>query len=256
MPWSMMLAAALAAAEPVSPVGTTVGTTLDATRSGPGVATPSIRLVQALRLEKGIRVTLEVDHAGTADRLEVRLDTGVDRLSGRDPWSFVVSATGSTHLEATLFFPGAPREGLGQLVVSELSEPYREGRCPIDLARDPRLPRIPGVIATFRPPIEALGATIQLREGRPGTRGEGWTRIYTELPDITLAQVRAAIELPTQVWAGTGGLLFIHPTSAREALALEVREGRVISGSRIGVEDFRALVGAGTRFTNRVWSGR
>ena len=112
------------------------------------------------------------------------------------------------------------------------------------------------MIASFRPPLEVLGPTIQLREGRPGPKGEGWTRIYTDLPDITLAQVRAAIELPTQIWAGPGGLLFIHPTSGHEAIALEVQEGRILSASRIGLEDFRALVGAGTRFTNRVWSGR
>ncbi|MEB3187189.1 MAG: hypothetical protein VKP72_07095 [bacterium] len=252
MSWSLLFATALAAAEPASPVQAPV----EVARPASDSVAPSVRLVQALRLDRGIRVTLEVDHAGTADRLEVRLDTGVDRLSGRDPWSFVVSASGSAHLEATLFFPGAPREGSGQLIVSELSEPYREGRCPIDLAHDPRPPRIPGVIATFRPPLEALGPGIQLREGRPGPKGEGWTRIYTDLPDITLAQVRAAIELPTQIWAGPGGFLFVHPTSGREAIALEVREGRIISGSRIGLEEFRTLVGAGTRYTNRVWSGR
>ena len=253
MSWIWLVAAALNATSPAGSV------TFDATASQEPVSPSSelsIRLVQAIRLERGVRMTLALDHPLNSGRLEVRLDTGVDRLAGRDPWSFVLPASVSNHLEATLFFPGAPREGRGSLIVSELSEPFREARCPIDLSSDPLPPRIPGLIATFTPPLEILGPSIQLLEGSPGPRGQGWTRIYTDQPDVTLSQIRSAIELPTQVWAGSGGLLFIHPISAREAWAFEVQQNRIIRGIRIDIADFRSLVGARTRFTNRVWPTR
>lgn len=116
--------------------------------------------------------------------------------------------------------------------------------------------RVPGVIQQFVPPHASFGSLIRLMEGKEGPGGFGWARIYTELPDISLAELKRVVEQPAQIWQGPGGLLFLKNVGGRRALAVEVSGESVIAARYVTPETLGQVLGPRTRYPKRVFMGR
>lgn len=114
----------------------------------------------------------------------------------------------------------------------------------------------PGVIRSFTPPHTSFGRQIVLKEGHAGPAGEGWVRIYTELPDVTLDQLARVLERPAQIWRGDAGWLYLRNIGGTRALAIEVRDGSVIAARYVTPQTLGQVLGPGTRFPKRVYMGR
>ncbi|MNL20261.1 hypothetical protein D3C87_1415010 [compost metagenome] len=112
------------------------------------------------------------------------------------------------------------------------------------------------MIARYKPPVSALGDEIVLKDGSAGPAGQGWIRVYTELPDVSLDQVALAIQRPTQIWLGPGGLMFIARLSPTRAIALTVRDGAIVTGQMIDQTTYAKLVGPRTPFPSRIFVGK
>lgn len=132
--------------------------------------------------------------------------------------------------------------------------PEAPARRPSEENDDPE--RIPGVIQQFVPPHASFGSVIRLLEGKEGPGGFGWARIYTELPDISLAELKRVVEQPAQIWQGPDGLLFLKNVGGQRALAVEVSGESVISARYVTPQTLGKVLGPRTRFPRRVFMGR
>ncbi|MNR75489.1 hypothetical protein D3C72_61200 [compost metagenome] len=130
----------------------------------------------------------------------------------------------------------------------------REGPPP-DIKADAPAPE-PGVIQRFSPPHASFGERIVLKEGKAGPNGEGWTRIYTDLPDITFDELKRVLESPAQIWQGDHGFLYMRSVGGQRALAVDVRNAQVISARYVTPKSLAQVVGPRTRYPKRVYMGR
>ncbi|GEM_PF-1775260 len=113
-----------------------------------------------------------------------------------------------------------------------------------------------GIVQRFLPPHASFGDAIVLHEGSAGPRGEGWTRLYTELPDITLDELKHVLERPAQIWRGYEGFLYVRNVGGKRALAVDVSNQRVISARYVTPQTLGQVMGPGTRYPKRVYMGR
>lgn len=235
---------------------------------------------------------LFLHHAANRDDAEeFRYDpTGKPKVGGpRD--TFSLTGLSSSRYSASLVFGLPSDQEPGLLVAGENRPPYRQvaialkgllparpapapkpvaAVAPADLARA-RSPASgedaltaadlvpvddPDVIQRFLPPHPSFGDSLVLKEGQPGSTGEGWSRIYTELPDVSLVQLKRVLEQPAQIWQGAEGFLYLKNIGGRRALGVEVRSERVISARYVTPETLARVVGPRTRFPKRVYMGR
>lgn len=208
-------------------------------------------------------VHLEPNETDAKDMLFVPSEP-LMRAKKKDAKTFYLKTDGSPVYQVTLFFPIDRVASSGVLVVGESDPPYRQVAIALDpkrflkpdepVALEPLRPPRPSerVIARFQPALATLGAAIVLPEGHSGPDGEGWVRIYTEVPDVTLDQLQRAIEHPQQVWSGLGGQLFIVKVSATRAIAVEVKDQAIHSARMVTKETFLKLVGPGTAYPSRI----
>lgn len=197
--------------------------------------------------------------------------------------TFTLKGLNEARTAATLAFGVGPDEQAGLLVVGEARPPYRHLAIALKPLLPPRpvaqrpaaLPPAaqpaaspqatpgvpeaaadPDVIQRFLPPHPSFGDFILLKEGRPGPDGEGWVRIYTDLPDITLTELKRVVESPAQIWQGPDGYLYLRNVGGKRALAVEVRQSRIISARYVTPESLNQVVGPRTRFPKRAYMGR
>ncbi len=202
--------------------------------------------------------------------------------------TFTLKGLKTARTAATLAFAVSPEEDAGLLIVGENRAPYRQ----VAIALKPLLPARPapqqppavqaaaekqpprpsptsrtestagmsapepGVIARYMPPHPTFGDLIVLKEGKAGPGGEGWTRIYTELPEIGLDELQRVLESPAQIWQGGGGHLYMRNVGGKRALAVEVRNAEVISARYVTPQTLAQVVGPRTRYPKRVYMGR
>jgi hypothetical protein len=191
---------------------------------------------------------------------------------------------------ATLAFGVEADEGAGLLVVGETRPPYRQVALalkpllsarpvaarpaperaaaePPPQAPKPRAPEAgkavsspdvsaPGVIQSFMPPHPTFGERLILKEGKAGPGGAGWTRIYTDLPDITFDELRRVLESPAQIWQGDEGYLYMRSVGGQRALAIDIRNAEVISARYVTPKTLGQVVGPRTRYPKRVYMGK
>lgn len=130
----------------------------------------------------------------------------------------------------------------------------RESAPPAEAPRE--APLEPGVIQRFSPPHASFGESLVLKEGKAGPNGEGWTRIYTDLPDITFDELKRVLESPAQIWQGENGFLYMRSVGGQRALAIDVRNAQVISARYVTPKTLAQVVGPRTRYPKRVYMGR
>lgn len=201
--------------------------------------------------------------------------------------TFTLKGLKESRTGATLAFGLGPEEAAGLLVVGELRAPHRQvaialkdllparpvtaarpapaenpsAENPATETRSAETPGAtethePGVIRAFTPPHASFGSRILLKEGHAGPPGEGWVRIYTELPDVTLDQLARVLEQPAQIWRGDAGWLYLRNIGGTRALAIEVRDASVISARYVTPQTLGQVVGPKTRHPKRVYMGR
>lgn len=233
-----------------------------------------VEIVEQVRTPRGLRLGLAIANHTGATRLFVHLEPNERDAktvlfmpsAERDRNTFYVRSDGSETYQATLLFPLEPAATAAVVVVGEAVTPYRQAGRALDLSQaisppeptpTPEPPAKPGerVMARYQPPVSALGEVI-LRDGLPGPDGKGWTRVYTDLPDVSLNQVALAIQKPNQIWNGPGGMLYIAKLSAAQAIALEVVHGEIVSARMLTKESFPRAVGPGTSFPSRIYIGK
>lgn len=234
----------------------------------------SVEVNEQVLTARGVRLGLAITNRAAATRLFVHLEpnetdakTVLFMPSGeRDRQTFYLTSDGSELYKATLLFPLDAGATSAVVVVGEAVAPYRQAGRALDLTQvvaaleptpTPEPPAKPGerVMARYQPPVSALGE-VMLKDGVAGSDGKGWTRLYTDMPDITLDQVARAIQRPNQVWSGPGGMLYIAKLNATLAIALEVRDQEIISARTLTKESFPRAVGPGTSFPQRLYMGR
>lgn len=233
-----------------------------------------IQVGEVARGKRTVRVSLTIENRIGAKRLFIHMEPGDEGsvlfvpappAKGAPPdrtTHFLPTSNGQT-IQATLLFPLDEEVQEAILIVGEAATPYRQSSVRIDLkeAAAPTPEPTPAaagerVIARYKPPVSALGAAIVLKDGAPGPEGHGWTRVYTELPDVSLDQLAKAIQRPAQVWSGPGGLLFIAKLSPKRAIALTVKDGSIVTGQMINQATYAKLVGPGTSFPSRIFVGK
>ncbi|MNT82278.1 hypothetical protein D3C72_2219900 [compost metagenome] len=106
------------------------------------------------------------------------------------------------------------------------------------------------------PPHPSFGDLIVLKEGTPGPRGDGWSRIYTELPDVSIDELKRVLESPAQIWQGSEGHLYLRNVGGQRALAIEVRNAQVITARYVTPKTLGQVLGPKTRYPKRVYMGR
>lgn len=197
--------------------------------------------------------------------------SGVERASRQ---TYMLKGLSQARTAATLAFGLEADQEAGLLVVGEARPPYRQVAIALkDLLperpatqaaaappeeRTPPAPAAPeaGVIQRFMPPHPSFGEQIVLKEGMAGPRGQGWTRIYTELPEITLDELARVLERPAQIWRGEEGYLYLRNVGGNRALAVDVRNAEVISARYVSPETLGQVLGPKTRYPKRVYMGR
>ena len=242
--------------------------------------------------KQGVRVGMKIDNQADAGKLFIHLEPNVNDASMvlfvppvkpiKDPFTYYFK-NARAHMKATLMFPFDAIATTSVLVVGENEAPYHQAALALDLTRSfdqkkveqptlvpsaspsvaPSLSAIGSepvpfderVIQRYHPPFAALGGTIVLKNGS-GPEGHGWIRIYSDLPDVTLNQLKKSIEHPQQIWAGSGRLLFIVKLSATRAIAVDVANNEVRTAHYIDKASFQRLVGPGTLYPNRIYVGR
>lgn len=198
-------------------------------------------------------------------------EAGVERASRQ---TYMLKGLTQSRTAATLVFGLEAGQEAGLLVVGEARPPYRQvalalkGLLPerpgARVAASPPEERTPpapaapepGVIQRFMPPHPSFGEQIVLKEGMAGPRGQGWTRIYTELPEITLDELARVLERPAQIWRGEEGYLYLRNVGGNRALAVDVRNAEVISARYVTPETLGQVLGPKTRYPKRVYMGR
>jgi hypothetical protein len=195
--------------------------------------------------------------------------------------TFTLKGLKTSRTAATLAFGVGPEEDAGLLIVGETRAPYRQvaialkpllparpvaqqppvAQATIETHASPQpapvtAPAEPGVIARYKPPHATFGDMIVMSEGTPGPHGEGWARIYTELPDIGLDELKRVLESPAQIWQGSRGHLYMRNVGGKRALAIEVSNARVISARYVTPQTLGQVVGPRTRYPKRVYMGR
>jgi hypothetical protein len=203
--------------------------------------------------------------------------------------SFTLKGLTNARSAVTLAFGVGANENAGLLIVGEARAPYRQ----VAIALKPLLPERPpapaptakapsvdvsgvapharaeaeglaegpsgqsnGPIKRFRPPHASLGASIALWEGKAGPQGDGWTRLYTELPEITLDELSRVLESPAQIWHGPEGYLYLRNVGGQRALAVSVRDAQVISARYVTPQTLGQVLGPKTRYPKRIYMGR
>lgn len=218
-------------------------------------------------------------------------DAGDDVRSGGMRRTFTLKGLKQARTAATLAFGVEADAEAGLLVVGETQPPYRQ----VAIALKPLLPErpaaarpkperivsdriasepapppsaterptdapaaasIPGVIQSFLPPHPTFGDRLLLKEGKAGPGGAGWTRIYTDLPDVTLDELRRVLESPAQIWQGDDGYLYMRNVGGQRALAVDIRNAEVISARYVTPKTLGQVVGPRTRYPKRVYMGR
>lgn len=228
-----------------------------------------------VRLKHAVRLSLSITNSAHAERLFLHLEPNETDAKGivympslklgkaPDANTRFLKSDGAERLELTLVFPLDAAATAAVLVVGEAASPFRQAAVPVDLttAHPPEPPATPPpavispgdrIIATYQSPLAELGSIV-LKNGVAGPDGRGWTRLYTDLPDVTLDQVAEAIAHPQQVWANESRLLFIAKTGSRRAIGVEVAQGEVVSARAITKETFPRTVGPHTLYPNRVY---
>ncbi|HEY9856849.1 MAG TPA: hypothetical protein V6D05_13990 [Stenomitos sp.] len=236
-----------------------------------------IEVVEQVRTARGLRLGLSIANRTGASRLFVHLEPNESDAktvlfmpsAQRDRTTYYVKSDGSETYRATLMFPLEPAATSAVVVVGEAVAPYRQAGRTLILNQpiappEPPAPTPPPepeakpgerIMARYQPPVSALGEVV-LRDGSGGSDGKGWTRVYTDLPDVSLDQVALAIRKPNQIWSGSGGLLFIAKIGLTRAIALEVRDGEIVTARLITKESFPRAVGPGTSFPSRIYVGK
>lgn len=195
--------------------------------------------------------------------------------------TFTLKGLTQSRTAATLAFGVDADEDAGLLVVGEMRPPYRQ----VAIALKPLLPArpvtpntsvtqaapipesppaanaapvalAPDVITSFLPPHPSFGDRILLKEGRPGPRGEGWSRIYTDLPDIQMTDLKRVVESPAQIWQGSEGQLYLRNVGGQRALAVEIRDSRIIAARYVTPQTLDQILGPKTPYPKRVYMGR
>lgn len=234
----------------------------------------AIDVQEQVRTPRGLRLGLAIANRARATRLFVHLEPNESDprtvlfmpSAQRDRLTFYLKSDASETYRATLLFPLEAAATSAVVVVGEADAPYRQAGRFLDLSQviappEPEPPPEPAVkpgeraIARYMPPVSAIGEIV-LKDGTAGSDGKGWTRVYTELPDVTLDQVALAIQRPNQIWQGVSGMLFIAKTGSSSAIALEVREGEIASARMLSKETFPRSVGPGTAFPRRIYLGK
>ncbi len=263
---------------------------LSATPSAPAPASPApaavaaaeefaVDVTEQVRTARGVRLGLAVTNRTGATKLFVHLEPNESDAktvlfmpsAQRDRMTFYLTSDGSELYQATLLFPVDAAATSAVVVVGEAVTPYRQAGRVLDLTQSvappapaaadptpaPEVAAKPGerVMARYKPPVSALGEVL-LKDGTAGPDGRGWTRVYTDLPDVSLDQVALAIQKPNQIWSGPGGMLFIAKTNKAQAIALEVRDSEVVSARFLTKESFPRSVGPGTSYPKRIYVGR
>lgn len=228
--------------------------------------------------KQGLRLGLKIVNKMQADRLFVHLEPNESDATAvlfmpppqlkKDRFTYYLKG-GSDTMEATLLFPADETATCSVLVIGEAIPPYRQTGLALDLTRriapepeatpPPAAPLVSTserVIATYRPPFRALGETIVLKNGKEGPDGTGWTRIYTDLPEVSLNQLGAGIEHPQQIWAGPERMVFIVKLNALRAIAVDVVNGEIQTAAYIDKTLFERMVGPGTPYPRRVYHGK
>lgn len=195
--------------------------------------------------------------------------------------TFMLKGQSEARTSATLAFGLGADQEAGLLIVGETRAPHRQvaialkdllpirsaaakrtAEAPDRGTPDTEMPSAetpsaePDVIQSFTPPHASFGRRIVLKEGKPGPQGDGWVRLYTELPDITLEQLAHVLERPAQIWRGEAGLLYVRNIGGKRALAVEVRNEAVISARYVTPETLGQVMGPRTRYPKRVYMGR
>lgn len=237
---------------------------------------------------------LFLHHAANQDDAEAFAYTPGDDAQTGPRRTFTLKGLTQSRTAATLAFAVGPDEDAGLLVVGETRAPYRQVAIALKdllparpaaahppapapaapaaavqpVAVQPAVMRpepsraeavrapAPGVIQSFLPPHPSFGDRIDLTEGKPGPRGEGWTRIYTDLPDISLDELRRVLESPAQIWQGDEGYLYLRNVGGQRALAVDIRNAQVISARYVTPQTLGQVVGPKTRYPKRVYMGR
>ncbi len=203
--------------------------------------------------------------------------------------TFTLKGLTQARSAASLAFGVAANENAGLLIVGEARPPYRQ----VAIALQPLLPERPssppptakapaagvsgdaqpirskseglaegssgqsnGPIKRFMPPHPSLGDSIALWEGKAGPQGDGWTRLYTELPEITLDELARVLESPAQIWHGREGYLYLRNVGGQRALAVSVRDAQVISARYVTPQTLGQVLGPKTRYPKRIYMGR
>lgn len=236
---------------------------------------------------------LFLHHEANHDDPEAFAYTPGDAAPPNGPRStFTLKGLKTARTAATLAFGVGPEEDAGLLIVGETRAPYRQ----VAIALKPLLPARPvtqqppvgqataekqaslqptplaapaaasaaaiptpaepAVIARYLPPHPTFGDVIVMKEGSAGPRGEGWARIYTELPEISLDELKRVLESPAQIWQGREGHLYMRNVGGKRALAIEVRHAQVISARYVTPQTLGQVVGPRTRYPKRVYMGR
>lgn len=238
----------------------------------------AVDVTEQVRTARGIRLGLAITNRAAATRLFVHLEPNETDAktvlfmpsAERDRMTFYLKCDGSELYKATLLFPLDAAATAAVVVVGEAVAPYRQAGRVLDLSRAiappepasppspaPEPPAKPGerIMARYQPPVSALGE-VMLKDGTAGPEGKGWTRLYTDLPDVSLDQVALAIQRPNQIWSGPSGMLFIARTTKARAIALEVRDQEIVAGRMLTKESFPRSVGPGTSYPQRIYMGR
>lgn len=240
-----------------------------------------VQVGEVSRSKRSLRVALTIENRIGSKRLFIHMEPADEdavlfvpqapaKGAAPDRSTHFLPTGGGATLKATLMFPLDEGAEGATLIVGEATSPYRQAAVKVDLtqatpltaptpAPTPEPAQAPAgerIIARYKPPFSALGEAIVLKDGTGGPDGHGWIRVYTELPDVTLDQVAKAIQRPAQIWAGTGGLLFIAKLSPTRAIALTVKDEAIVSGQMINQSTYSKLVGPGTPFARRIFVGK
>lgn len=281
---AMMLGASMLLAAPAWAAPSTVET-LDFRLSVDSLSWTSTGFVVRVQVENRTgSPDLFLHHAADQEDPEAfTYEPGETPQEGSPRRTFMLRGLTQARTSATLAFGLATSEEAGLLIVGEARPPHRQvaialksllperpapaggtavSNAPREAARNSAVPApnpAPAdadVIQQFLPPHPSLGDRILLKEGKPGPQGEGWVRIYTELPDISLGELKRVVETPTQIWRGEAGFLYMRNVSGKRALAVDVRGNRVIAARYVTPEMLPEVVGPRTAYPQRIYMGK
>ncbi len=120
------------------------------------------------------------------------------------------------------------------------------------------LPNVPGdrILQIFTPPHISLGQNLVLRQGRAGSRGYGWSRIYAEHPNVQLPEIARAATYPHQVWSDGRTFLYLRWSEDQNgALVIQVAGDLIVNAQWATYEELLYWLGPGHVYPRLVYQG-